>query len=306
MSSSNPERRSPKRKSSNDLDGEYSRNQADVSKLDYGSPARSTNSPNLFKERDTEREKKTDDIDEAMRRRRVANEETDEIVESFKKKVDTFKEKISALEAKVKDQEAEIKKLGELNNRLRRKNSMGKSESKGPNLERGLEDKKAEISGLQRANSRLKDLLRDEKFKTAQKTSEAKMLKTEKAEQDKHYQILQGIMSTLSEKTQSAIHDQRQLLLESSKRKTETNALTAARQNLQRDLDEANRKLSVEVENGKSLQSKFPAEIARTHVLREEKHTLGTELEDKKKLLDTIRRSFRAIKAFANDETLDS
>ncbi|KAF7893235.1 uncharacterized protein EAF02_000773 [Botrytis sinoallii] len=210
MPSANAERRRPEQKSSNGLDGEYARNQAGVLELDYGSPPRSAQFPNLSKGSDTEMEETRDDIDEAMRRRHVANEETDEIVEKLKNNVDAFKKKISALE----------------------------------------------------------DLLRDEKAKSEQ---EVKKLQTDMAEKTRENQTIQGFM-----------------------------------QDLQRRLDEANRKLSVEVENGKNLQSKFTAEIAKTHLLREEKHTLGAELEDKKKLLDTLRGWFRTIKACANDETLDS
>ncbi|TGO25287.1 hypothetical protein BPAE_0083g00200 [Botrytis paeoniae] len=306
MSSANPEERPLKRKSSPNLNGEYSQHQADASGLDYGSPARSTKFPNLSQGRDTEKEEKKVDIDEAMRRRRVANEETDEIVETLKKKVDTSKERISALEDKVKDQEAEIKKLKEVNNRLRRENNAEKLKSKVPDMERKLEDKEAKIGGLQKANSRLEGLVRDEEVRTEQKTSEAKTLEIEKAEQAKNYQALQGIVSTLKEKTQEAIYNRERLLLESSKQNTEIDALTAGRQDLNKRLDEANQNLSSEVENGKSLQSKFTAEIARAQELQGEKHKLKLELEDKKKLLDTLRRSFRAIKAFANDEPLDS
>ncbi|KAF5878046.1 uncharacterized protein Bfra_000213 [Botrytis fragariae] len=221
MSSANSERRRHlKRKSSNNLDRQYLLHQPDVLELDYGSPARSRKCPNLSQGRDTEKEETIDDIDEAMRRRRVANEETDEIVESLKKKVETSKEKISSLEAKVKDQAAEIRKL--------------------------------------------------------------------------------------KEKTQEVIDDKERLLLESSKQKTETDALTAARQDLERDLDEANHNLSSAVENGKSLQRKLTAGIARIQELQEENHALVLELEKKEKLLDTLRRSFRAIRAFVNDEPLDS
>ncbi|TGO60939.1 hypothetical protein BCON_0031g00160 [Botryotinia convoluta] len=306
MSSANLEKRPLKRKSSPNLNGEYSQHQADASGLDYGSPARSTKVPNFSQGHDTEKEETKVDIDEAMRRRRVANEETDEIVETLKKKVDTSKERISALEAKVKDQEAEIKKLKEFNNRLRRENNGGKLKSKVPTLERELEDKNAEIGGLQKVKSRLEDLVRDEEARTEQKSSEAKTFEKEKAEQAQNYQALQEIVVNLKERTQEAIYDKERFLLESSKQKTETNALTTARQNLTRDLDKENQNLSSEIENGKILQSKITAEIARTQELREEKHTLKSELEEKKKLLDTLRASFRAIAAFANDEPLAS
>ncbi|KAF7929393.1 uncharacterized protein EAE98_005311 [Botrytis deweyae] len=241
MPSANAERRRPEQKSSNGLDGEHARNQAGVLELDYGSPARSTQFPNLSKGSDTEMEETRDDIDEAMRRRHVANEETDEIVEKLKKNVDTFIKKISALEGLLRDEKAMVEKL-----------------------------------------------------------------QTDMAEKTGEHQTIQGFMSIASQRAQKEIHEKVQLEEKIIKQKTEINDLTAARQDLQRRLNEANRKLSVEVENGKNLQSKFTAEIAKTHLLREEKHTLGEELEDKKKLLDKLRGWFRTIKACANDKTLDS
>ncbi|KAF7894531.1 uncharacterized protein EAF01_009982 [Botrytis porri] len=300
MSSANPAKRRPKRRSSNDPDRPYLQLQADVLELDYGSPARSRKLPNLSQGRDTEKEEMKVDIDEAMRRRRVANEETDEIVEMLKKKVDTSKERISALEDKVKDQEAEIEKLKGINNRLQTENNAEMLESKIFSLKRELEDKDAEIWGLKRANSRWKDLLQEEKANTKQITSEAKTLETEKAEQAKNYQALEGTISNLKQ----AIRDKEQLLSESSEQKTEINALTAGRQDLERDLDEANQKLSSAVENGKSLQLELIGEITRAQELQEEKRALNSELEKKEKLLDTLRKSIRAIRAFTNDERL--
>ncbi|KAF7959080.1 hypothetical protein EAE96_002597 [Botrytis aclada] len=253
MPSSNLENLSLRRKFSHDLNGEYSQHQVDVSGLDYGSPARSTKVPNLSLRRDTEKEERKNDIDEAMRRRPVANEETDEIVESLKKKVYTSKKKISALEAK-------IKKLKEFNNRLRKENGAGKLKSEVSKLERKLQHKKAEIWALQEDKSRLEHLLRDEEARTEQETSEAKRLETEEAEQAQNYQVLLGILTNLKEK-----HKKRHAIK------------SGFCYNAEQCSDSCQAKQSCKI-----LQSKFTAGIARIHVLREEKHTLKSESEDGK------------------------
>ncbi|TEY86397.1 hypothetical protein BOTCAL_0009g00240 [Botryotinia calthae] len=283
-----------KRKFSQYHNGGYSQNQADASRINHGSQARGTKTPNLSQGPNTEKEA-INDVNEVIKRRHVVNKETDEIIQSLNKKVDTCKEQNVALEVKVNDQEVEIERLNAENTRLRGENNPRKLKKKVSYLEEQLEHRKAEIGEMRREKSHLQGLLRNEKAKTEEKTSEAEKLEKEMAKLAQDYQALQANVTNLEAEAQKAKIELS--TLENSKQHPEMNA---EKQGLERDLEEANQNLSFEVKNGESLQSKLTAEIARTQELEEEKKRLESELEDEKRQLDVLRESIRTIAAFGN------
>lgn len=216
------------------------------------------------------------------------------MIQLLNKKVDTCKEQNAALEAKLSDQDAEIERLNVENTRLREENNLRKLKKKVSYLEEQLEHRKAEIGETRKEKYNLQGLLRNEKAKTEAKTSEADKLEKEKAKLAQDYQALQANVTNLEAEAQKAKIELS--TLENSKHTD----MDAAKQGLERDLDEANRNLSSEVKNGEILQSKLTAEITRAQELGEEKKRLESELRDEKKQLDVLRESIRTIAAYGN------